>query len=158
VSLTQTHHRYPPPPPIHTGARFRSVLGLSTAHTDEACGRALLDRYICVHVAGHGDKQECLLHMLRKLYAFVQGKVGLWLGLAWVVVCFCGVRAVVNVSVGRLVRHFVWCRRGGVKGHMHERTHTNHHHNHTQSPLRPPNHTHNPTPNSRCGQITPTRS
>ena len=63
--------------PTHnkTGARFRSVLGLTTAHSDEACGRALIDRYVCVHLAGHADKQECLLHMLRKLYAFVQGKV-----------------------------------------------------------------------------------
>lgn len=33
-----------------------------------------MDRFVCVHVSNHGDKQECLLHMLRKLYAFVQGK------------------------------------------------------------------------------------
>jgi hypothetical protein len=25
-----------------------------------------------VHLTSHADKQECLLHMLRKLYAFVQ--------------------------------------------------------------------------------------
>lgn len=77
-----THHQHKhEPPPNHqhnesnTGARFRTVLGLSSAHSDEACGRALIDRYICVHLAGHADKQECVLHMLRKLYAFVQGKV-----------------------------------------------------------------------------------
>ena len=51
------------------------MLGLTTAHSDEACGRALIDRYVCVHLTGHADKQECLLHMLRKLYAFVQGQV-----------------------------------------------------------------------------------
>lgn len=61
--------------PQQTGARFRAVLGLSSAHSDEACGRALVDRYVCVHLEGHGEKQECLLHMLRKLYAFVQGQV-----------------------------------------------------------------------------------
>lgn len=48
------------------------VLGLTNAHSDEDCGRFLVDRYVAVHLPNHADKQECLLHMLRKLYAFVQ--------------------------------------------------------------------------------------
>lgn len=48
------------------------VLGLTNANSDEECGRFLLDRYVAVHLTSHADKQECLLHMLRKLYAFVQ--------------------------------------------------------------------------------------
>lgn len=31
-------------------------------------------RYVLVHLSRHNDKQECLLYMLRKLYAFVQGR------------------------------------------------------------------------------------
>lgn len=31
-------------------------------------------RFVLVHLNRHGDKQECLLFMLRKLYAFVQGR------------------------------------------------------------------------------------
>ncbi len=58
----------------YLGSRFRTVLGLTSAHSDAESGRVLLDRFVCVHLASHGDKQECLLHMLRKLYAFVQGK------------------------------------------------------------------------------------
>ncbi|GAB5035597.1 dna-directed rna polymerase i complex subunit rpa2 [Nannochloropsis oceanica] len=58
----------------YLGFRFRAVLGLSSTHSDAECGRALLDRFVCVHLGSHGDKQECLLHMLRKLYTFVQGR------------------------------------------------------------------------------------
>lgn len=31
-------------------------------------------RFVLVHLKRHADKQECLLFMLRKLYAFVQGR------------------------------------------------------------------------------------
>lgn len=58
----------------YLGSRFRTVLGLSNAHSDADCGRALVDRFVCIHLGHHADKQECLLHMLRKLYAFVQGR------------------------------------------------------------------------------------
>ena len=54
------------------GSRFRLVLGLTNLRTDEECGRILLDRYVCVHLDSHADKQECLIHMMRKLYAYVQ--------------------------------------------------------------------------------------
>ena len=33
----------------------------------------LIDRYMFVHLKDHADKLETLLHMLRKLYALVQG-------------------------------------------------------------------------------------
>jgi DNA-directed RNA polymerase I subunit RPA2 len=56
------------------GARFRSVLRIIPTRSDEDVGRELVERYVCVHLASYADKQECLFHMTRKLYAFVQGK------------------------------------------------------------------------------------
>ena len=42
---------------------------------DVAAGEMLINRYLFVHAVKHSDKLECLIHMLRKLYAFAQGEV-----------------------------------------------------------------------------------
>lgn len=55
------------------GSRFRNQLPISDRVSDLEAGRMLIDRYIFVHVRDHADKLETLLHMLRKLYALVQG-------------------------------------------------------------------------------------
>lgn len=58
----------------YLGAHFRIFLPLTDRASDEEAGRMLLDRYVCVHTASHGAKLECLLHMLRKLFMFVQNR------------------------------------------------------------------------------------
>eukprot|EP01031_Cornospumella_fuschlensis_P038794 gene38794-47179_t len=59
----------------YVGALFRnSIPNISSAHTDEEVGVYMLTRYICVHVEGYGDKVEVLIFMLRKLYAFAEGR------------------------------------------------------------------------------------
>ena len=59
------------------GARFRAVLDMAPSLTDIAAGRALLDRYVLVHLPPDAlrDKFQLLVLMLRKLYAFVRGDV-----------------------------------------------------------------------------------
>jgi hypothetical protein len=61
------------------GARFRAVLDMPPGLTDEQAGKALLDRYVLVHLGTDGsgcwDKFNLLVLMLRKLYGFVRGDV-----------------------------------------------------------------------------------
>ena len=56
------------------GALFRGFLPISQSTSDEQAGEMLLSRYIFVHTARMSDKLECLLHMLRKLFAFAQDR------------------------------------------------------------------------------------
>ncbi|CAN0357245.1 unnamed protein product, partial [Laminaria digitata] len=56
------------------GASFRTVMQEPSGATDVELGKKVIDRFVLVHLRRHADKQECLLFMLRKLYAFVQGR------------------------------------------------------------------------------------
>jgi len=56
------------------GSRFRSILPTIPDSTpDIDVGHHILDRFVLVHLRGHADKLECLLFLLRKLYAFAAG-------------------------------------------------------------------------------------
>jgi DNA-directed RNA polymerase I subunit RPA2 len=50
------------------------MLQVSEKLSDEQAGDLLLSRYIFVHLDKNEEKFELLLHMLRKLYAFVAGE------------------------------------------------------------------------------------
>ncbi|CAM9517529.1 unnamed protein product, partial [Scytosiphon promiscuus] len=56
------------------GSTFRTVMQAPATATDVELGKKVIDRFVLVHLRRHADKQECLLFMLRKLYAFVQGR------------------------------------------------------------------------------------
>lgn len=56
------------------GSHFRVFLPISDLTTDADAGRMLVDRYFFVHVDEFPAKLECLLHMIRKLFAFAEGK------------------------------------------------------------------------------------
>ena len=55
------------------GSRFRSLSGKSRTVPDEDVGRWIMDRFVMVHLKSYGDKMECVIHMLRKLYALASG-------------------------------------------------------------------------------------
>jgi DNA-directed RNA polymerase I subunit RPA2 len=57
----------------YLGSLFRQFLPISDKHSDEEAGELLLQRYIFVHTENYTKKLDCLIHMLRKLYAFAQG-------------------------------------------------------------------------------------
>jgi DNA-directed RNA polymerase I subunit RPA2 len=57
----------------YLGSHFRGFLPISERTSDEEAGDMLIDRYIFVHTYNRPQKLECLIHMLRKLYAFAQG-------------------------------------------------------------------------------------
>lgn len=65
--FTKSHAR------AYLGSLFRNFLPVTDKASDEAAGAMLIQRYIFVHTDNHDDKLECLIHMLRKLFAFVQG-------------------------------------------------------------------------------------
>jgi DNA-directed RNA polymerase I subunit RPA2 len=56
------------------GSLFRAQLPTSDISSDEEAGVFLIRMYLFVHVDAFSDKLECMLHMLRKLFAFAQGK------------------------------------------------------------------------------------
>lgn len=59
----------------YVGALFRnSIPNISSTYTDGEVGLHMLNRYVCVHAEGYGDKVEVLIYMLRKLYAFAEGR------------------------------------------------------------------------------------
>jgi len=55
------------------GSRFRSIILMPESTPDIDVGRYILDRYVLIHLRKHTDKLECLLFLLRKLYAFAAG-------------------------------------------------------------------------------------
>jgi DNA-directed RNA polymerase I subunit RPA2 len=58
----------------YLGRKFRSLLGLPDAVSDEDVGTRLLEEYVLVHLDDDNDKAECLALMVRKLFSFVSGK------------------------------------------------------------------------------------
>lgn len=56
------------------GSLFRSSLPITDQVSDEDAGSVLIRSYLFVHCDSFADKLECLLHMMRKLFAFVQGR------------------------------------------------------------------------------------
>jgi len=56
------------------GKIFRNYLPISDVISDEDAGKLLIEKYFFVHVERMADKCECLLLMLRKLFAFAQGR------------------------------------------------------------------------------------
>ena len=58
----------------YLGSLFRQMLPICERTSDQLAGRLLLDRYLFIHTADYLAKLECLLHMMRKLYSFAQGR------------------------------------------------------------------------------------
>ena len=58
----------------YIGSLFRGYLPITDRTSDRDAGEMLVERYIFIHVTNRAAKLECLLHMLRKLFAFAQGK------------------------------------------------------------------------------------
>lgn len=56
------------------GSHFRNFLPISDNWSDENAGNLLIERFFFVHVSAFSSKLECLLHMMRKLFAFAEGK------------------------------------------------------------------------------------
>jgi len=60
----------------YIGSRFRRLSQRAEITSDVEIGHFMIRRYVMIHVQDYGDKVECLLHMLRKLYAFAAGDCG----------------------------------------------------------------------------------
>lgn len=59
----------------HLGGLFKgNLLNIPAALSDEEIGVLLVQRYIFVHVETFSDKLEVLLHLIKKLFSFVQGR------------------------------------------------------------------------------------
>lgn len=58
----------------YLGSLFRGYLPITDAMSDEDAGLMLIKKYIFIHTENFADKLECLLHMIRKLFAFAEGK------------------------------------------------------------------------------------
>lgn len=56
------------------GSLFRASLPISDSTSDEEAGLLLIRMYLFVHCESLSDKLECMIHMLRKLFSFAQGK------------------------------------------------------------------------------------
>lgn len=57
----------------YLGSRFRNIAGKPMSVSDIDVGHYVLRKFIMIHLSRYQDKQECLLLMLRKLYALVGG-------------------------------------------------------------------------------------
>jgi DNA-directed RNA polymerase I subunit RPA2 len=58
----------------YLGALFRGSLPISDRSDDATAGAILIRQYIFVHVDAFSEKLDCLIHMVRKLFSFVEGK------------------------------------------------------------------------------------
>jgi len=58
------------------GSRFRLLSMKADSTPDLAIGHYIINRYILIHLPKYGDKLECLLLLLRKLYSFAAGSCG----------------------------------------------------------------------------------
>jgi DNA-directed RNA polymerase I subunit RPA2 len=58
------------------GARFRRLSLKAETTSDAAVGHYILRKYILIHLTNYRDKLECMLLMLRKLYAFAAKDCG----------------------------------------------------------------------------------
>lgn len=61
----------------YIGSRFRMLSMKADSTPDLDIGHYIIDRYILIHLPKYGDKLECLLLLLRKLYSFVAGNCGI---------------------------------------------------------------------------------
>ena len=55
------------------GSHFRHFLPITDKVNDEKAGFMLIQRYLFVHTSSMDAKLDCLIHMIRKLFAFAQG-------------------------------------------------------------------------------------
>ena len=67
---------------VYLGSLFRGFLPISERTTDYEAGIMLIDRFLFVHVKQHSAKLDCVLFMLRKLFAFVQVRLSVSLPLS----------------------------------------------------------------------------
>ena len=58
------------------GSRFRRLSQKAESTSDVDIGHYIINEYILIHVPSYRDKLECLLLVLRKLYAFAAGDCG----------------------------------------------------------------------------------
>jgi len=59
------------------GSRFRMLSMKADSTADLEIGHYIIERFILVHLSNYGDKLECLLLLLRKLYSFAAGDCGI---------------------------------------------------------------------------------
>lgn len=60
----------------YIGSRFRRLSQKAESTSDADIGHYIIQEYILIHVPNYRDKLECLLLVLRKLYAFAAGDCG----------------------------------------------------------------------------------
>jgi DNA-directed RNA polymerase I subunit RPA2 len=58
----------------YLGSLFRNQVGMTATQSDAAAGIRLINRYLFVNTEVLTDKAECLLHMMRKLFNFAEGR------------------------------------------------------------------------------------
>lgn len=58
----------------YIGSLFRGSLPIDSRTTDIEAGKLLINRFIFVHVDQFAEKLDVLIHMIRKLFTFVEGK------------------------------------------------------------------------------------
>ncbi|XP_068747280.1 DNA-directed RNA polymerase I subunit RPA2-like [Montipora capricornis] len=58
----------------YIGERFKFKMSLPEWYSDEAVAKHLIQQCICIHLDSNRDKFNLLVFMVRKLYAFTQGK------------------------------------------------------------------------------------
>jgi len=57
----------------YIGSKFRMLSMKADSSPDIEIGHYIINRYILIHLNAYGDKLECLLLLLRKLYSFAAG-------------------------------------------------------------------------------------
>jgi DNA-directed RNA polymerase I subunit RPA2 len=60
----------------YIGSRFRRIIQKSETASDAEIGHAMIRKYVLIHLSKYRDKLECMLFMLRKVYAFAAGECG----------------------------------------------------------------------------------
>ncbi len=58
------------------GSRFRMLSMKADSSTDLDIGHYIISRFILIHLPKYGDKLECLLLLIRKMYSFAAGDCG----------------------------------------------------------------------------------
>jgi DNA-directed RNA polymerase I subunit RPA2 len=58
----------------YLGSLFRQYLPIDESFSDVSAGQTLINKFFFVHCSTMNEKVECCIHMLRKLFAFVQNK------------------------------------------------------------------------------------
>jgi DNA-directed RNA polymerase I subunit RPA2 len=61
---------------VYIGSRFRRLSQRANTTSDIDIGHYMIKRFILIHLLDYKDKVECLLLLLRKLYAFAAGDCG----------------------------------------------------------------------------------